>query len=136
MRHIPSWCLMPPPATTSPSGLHPWQALGWLLVLLAVTALIGALARPALWFWFHLRRGLAMLACLCGWFLCAVADAVWATVTLRGRRARRAAGEREFSLKGISRRDRDVFVDAIRIIHGDLAKAAAEADRRANGGVA
>jgi len=40
-------------------------------------------------FWFHLRRGLAMLACLCGWLLCAVADATVSTVTLRGRRARR-----------------------------------------------
>ena len=118
------------------SGLHPYQVLGWLLALLALTGLTGALAGPALRLWFHLRRGLAMLACLCGWLLCAVADCAWSTVTLRGRRARRAAGEREFSLKGISRRDQDVFVDAIRIVHGDLAKAAAEADRRANGGVA
>ena len=116
------------------SGLHPYQVLGWLLVLLGATALTGALAWPAFRFWFHLRRGLAMLGHLCGWFLCAVADCAWSAMTLRGRRARRAAGEREFSLKGISRRDRDAFVAAIRIIHGDLAKAAAEADRRANGG--
>ena len=71
------------------SGLHPYQALGWLLALLALTGLTGALAWPALRFWFHLRRGLAMLVCLCGWFLCAVADTAWSTVTLRGRRARR-----------------------------------------------
>ena len=32
-------------------------------------------------FWFHLRRGLAMLTCLCGWLLCAVADCAWSTVT-------------------------------------------------------
>ena len=71
------------------SGLHPYQALGWLLALLALTGLTGALAGPALRFWFHLRRGLAMLAHLCGWFLCAVADATVSTVTLRAWRARR-----------------------------------------------
>ena len=109
-------------------------------LVLATSALHGMLrAAPrsrARRFWFHLRRGLAMLACLCGWLLCAVADCAWSTVTLRASRARHEAAGREFSLKGISRPDRDVFVDAIRIIHGDLAKAAAEADRRANGGMA
>ena len=30
-----------------------------------------------------------MLAHLCGWFLCAVADCAWSAMTLRGRRARR-----------------------------------------------
>jgi len=88
MRPLPSWHLMPP-ALAASSGLHPYQALGWLLALLVLTALIGALARPAFRFWFHLRRGLAMLAHLCGWFLCAVADCAWSAMTLRGRRARR-----------------------------------------------
>ena len=122
------------------SGLHPWQVLGWLLLLLLVCATVTAAVSVALaWrcggmraFAFHLRRGLAMLASLCWWAMCAVADALWATVTLRGTRARIAqhgAAERELSLRGISRRDREAFTRAVRIIHGDLAKAAAQAEQ-------